>query len=177
MAEALSSLSRARVVSTELSPPIRLLPARAPHRVAKGKYSTRLLDRVSPFPLPSTRMTAQAPGILVVDDDEEVRGVVGEILTSEGYLVLPATNGAEALSLLERARVSLALLDMRMPVLDGWGFAKVLRTRSSRPPILIMSAAPNGQQWADDIGAAGCVAKPFDLLDLLSQVQRLVAPH
>jgi CheY-like chemotaxis protein len=47
--------------------------------------------------------------------------LVSEILSSEGYLVLPATNGAEALAVMDDARVSLALLDMRMPVLDGWG--------------------------------------------------------
>jgi two-component system chemotaxis response regulator CheY len=103
--------------------------------------------------------------------------MVSEILSSEGYLVLPATNGAEALAVLDSARVSLALLDMRMPVLDGWGFARRLRERRSWMPLLVMSAADNVQQWAIDIGAAGCVGKPFDVMDLLAQVERLVAPH
>jgi two-component system, chemotaxis family, chemotaxis protein CheY len=71
---------------------------------------------------------------------------------------VPATNGAEALAVMDGARVSLALLDMRMPVLDGWGFARELRA------LIVMSAGVNAQQWTDEIGAAGCVSKPFDPL-------------
>ena len=113
----------------------------------------------------------------MVDDEWEIRNLVSETLTSEGYLVLPATNGAEALAVMDGARVSLALLDMRMPVLDGWGFARELRARRSWLPVIVMSAAVNAQQWADEIGAAGCVGKPFDLLELLATVERLVSPN
>jgi CheY-like chemotaxis protein len=120
--------------------------------------------------------STRGPGILVVDDEVEIRDLMSEILITEGYQVLSASNGAEALAVLDRTPVSLALLDMGMPVLDGWGFARGLRERRSSLPILVMSAAVNGQQWADDIGAAGCVSKPFDLLDLLAQVERLVGP-
>ncbi len=165
------------MLSAELSSPITLLPARAPDRAGMSAYSTRLLNRASPFQLPSTQITAQAPGILVVDDESEIRRMVSEILSSEGYLVLPATNGAEALAVMDAARVSLALVDMRMPVLDGWGFARELRKRRSWLPVIVMSAAVNAQQWADEIGAAGCVSKPFDLLELLAQVEHLVAPN
>jgi CheY-like chemotaxis protein len=84
---------------------------------------------------------------------------------------------AEALAVMDGARVSLALLDMRMPVLDGWGFARELRERRSWLPVIVMSAGVNAQQWADEIGAAGCVSKPFDLVELLVKVDRLVAPH
>jgi two-component system, chemotaxis family, chemotaxis protein CheY len=77
---------------------------------------------------------------------------------------VPATNGAEALAVMDGARVSLALLDMRMPVLDGWGFARELRERRSWLPVIVMSAVVNTQQWTDEIGAAGCVSKPFDPL-------------
>jgi len=137
----------------------------------------RTLNRAAPYQLPPTRPTGQAHGILVVDDEAEIRRLVSEILTSEGYLALPAANGVEALAVLDRTRVSLALLDMRMPVLDGWGFARRLRERPCWLPIVVMSAAGNGQQWAAEIGAAGCIGKPFDVPDLLAQVERLVAPH
>ena len=121
-------------------------PAHAPHAAITTRYSTRLLNRASPFQLPPTRITGQAPGILVIDDDAEIRRLVGEILLSEGYLVLPAANGVEALAVLDRTRVSLALLDMRMPVLDGWGFACRLRERHVVLPIVVMSAAGNGRR-------------------------------
>jgi two-component system, chemotaxis family, chemotaxis protein CheY len=163
--------------AAELSSPITLLRTQALDLASTSGYSTRLLNRVSAVHLPATRITAQAPGILVVDDEWEIRNLVSETLSSKGYLVLPATNGAEALAVMDGARVSLALLDMRMPVLDGWGFARELRARRSWLPVIVMSAAVNAQQWADEIGAAGSLSKPFDLLELLATVERLVAPN
>jgi CheY-like chemotaxis protein len=68
----------------------------------------------------------------------------------------------------------LMLLDMRMPVLDGWGVARELKARGIRLPILVMTAAQNARHWADEIGAAGYVAKPFELPELMSAVERLV---
>ncbi len=70
--------------------------------------------------------------VLVVDDDPAILTTVSEILQFEGYAVRTATNGAEALRLVEHARPWLILLDMRMPVMDGWGFARALRARHRR---------------------------------------------
>jgi CheY-like chemotaxis protein len=72
-----------------------------------------------------------APGrpILVVDDDQGVRDAMNVLLTMAGYEVHLAENGQAALDCIERRRPSLVLLDMRMPVLDGWGF--VLRAAPS----------------------------------------------
>ena len=70
----------------------------------------------------------EAP-ILVVDDDPSIVSTVSEILDFEGYPVQTAANGAEALRAIERMQPSLVLLDMRMPVMDGWGFANALRER------------------------------------------------
>src|ERR1051326_1742871 len=153
-------LASCRCSAAERSSPITLLPTRASDRAGASAHSSLLVNRASPFRLPATRTTAQAPGILVVDDEWEIRNLVSETLTSEGYLVLPATNGAEALAVMDGARVSLALLDMRMSVLDGWGFARELRERRSWLPVVVMSAAINAQQWADEIGAAGSLSKP-----------------
>ena len=74
-------------------------------------------------------------------------------------------------------RPSLALLDMRMPVLDGWGFVRALQERDIWLPVLVMTSADDGQRWADEIGAAGYVGKPFDYMDLVAKVQRLVPPN
>lgn len=117
------------------------------------------------------------PGpILVVDDDIAIQDTLREILESEDYPVAVASNGAEALRVLERVRPSLVLLDMRMPVLDGWGFARELARRDFRAPVLVMTAAQDARRWAAEIGADGYLAKPFSLTDLLDTVERLRAP-
>jgi two-component system, chemotaxis family, chemotaxis protein CheY len=115
------------------------------------------------------------PPILVVDDDDSIRETVAEILEVEGYPVTSAANGEEALEMVARNQPALVLLDMRMPVLDGWGFARELRERGIKLPILVMTAAQNARTWAEEIGADGFVAKPFDLDDLLRKVARLRA--
>ncbi len=113
--------------------------------------------------------------ILVVDDDPSILATVSEILEFEGYPVRTATNGAEALQLIEQEPPSLVLLDMRMPVLDGWGFARRLGERGVRLPIVVMTAAQDARRWAEEIGAAGYVPKPFELPELLDTVERLRA--
>jgi DNA-binding response OmpR family regulator len=112
--------------------------------------------------------------ILVVDDDPAVLSTVADILEFEGYQVERARNGAEGLVAVERARPALVLLDMRMPVLDGWGFARVLRERGIVLPILVMTAAQDARRWAHEIQAAGYVAKPFDIHTLLAAVENLL---
>jgi CheY-like chemotaxis protein len=114
--------------------------------------------------------------ILVVDDDPAILATIEDILALEGYPVVTAGNGADALALVERVRPALVLLDMRMPVLDGWGFAREVRARGLDVPILVMTAAQNAQRWAAEIGADGYVAKPFDLFELLDAVARLRRP-
>ena len=113
--------------------------------------------------------------ILVVDDDPNILDVVSELLDMEGYRVTTAANGAEALRVVEQQLPSLVLLDMRMPVLDGWGFAKELRARGVTLPILVMTAAQNARMWAEEIGAQGYVAKPFEVPALLDAVEKLRA--
>ncbi len=111
--------------------------------------------------------------ILVVDDDPSILAVVAEVLRAEGYPVVTAENGAEALRLVGLYHPSLVVLDMRMSVLDGWGFARELRAHGHRIPILVMTAAQNARRWAEEIGAEGYLSKPFELLDLLAAVARL----
>ncbi len=112
--------------------------------------------------------------ILVVDDDPSILQTVTEILEFEGYQVETAVNGAEALSVIERMRPALVLLDMRMPVLDGWSFARALHQRRIELPVLVMTAAQDARGWAKEISAQGYVAKPFDLFDLLTAVEQAV---
>jgi CheY-like chemotaxis protein len=111
--------------------------------------------------------------VLVVDDDPAILTTVSEILDLEGYHVRTAANGAEALEAIAEELPGLVLLDMRMPVLDGWGFAAQLKERGISVPILVMTAAQSAQGWAKEIEAQGYLPKPFDLDDLLDQVEHL----
>jgi two-component system chemotaxis response regulator CheY len=110
--------------------------------------------------------------ILVVDDEPDIRATVQAMLEIEGYVVGQAANGADALAAVERDRPDLILLDMRMPVLDGWGFAAELRRRRLDIPVVVMTAARDAARWASEIAAPAFVAKPFRFDDLLTAVER-----
>ncbi len=101
---------------------------------------------------------------------------VADILDFEGYDVGQARNGAAGLALIEHQPPALILLDMRLPVLNGWDFARILRERSIQVPILVMTAAQDARRWAGEIGTAGYVAKPFHIADLRKEVARFVDP-
>jgi DNA-binding response OmpR family regulator len=111
--------------------------------------------------------------ILVVDDDPAIREIVTEILELDDYTVQTATDGEAALRALARTAPGLVLLDMRMPVMDGWAFARELRARGDTTPIIVMTAAQDARVWAEEIQANGYLAKPFELTELLAVVDRL----
>lgn len=115
-----------------------------------------------------------ATHILVIDDDPSIRAVLNDVLTEEGYHVQTAANGAEGLLAIEQSAPALILLDMRMPVLNGWGLADLLRARGLSIPIVVMTAARDARTWAQEAGAIGYIAKPFDLTELLDAVGRVV---
>ncbi len=109
--------------------------------------------------------------ILVIDDDPSVLDTVSDILSFEGYEVERATNGEEGLARVEQVNPRLVLLDMRMPVLDGWGFAQGVKQQGLAFPIIVMTAAQDAKRWAAEIEADGYIAKPFELVDLLHAVE------
>ena len=114
--------------------------------------------------------------VLVVDDDEGIREVVTTVLSGEGYTVHEARNGAEALALVALELPAVILLDMRMPVLDGWRFAATYRQQHDHEaPLVCMTAATDAAQRAAEIAAEATLAKPFDLEDLLAVVGRYCA--
>jgi len=111
--------------------------------------------------------------VLVVDDDPDILDALSEILEVEGYEVQRARNGREALQRLERGLPDLVLLDLMMPVMDGWEFARSL-SPAARPPIIVLSADRNVSSRAREIGAVEWLAKPFELSELLAAVRRVV---
>ncbi len=114
--------------------------------------------------------------VLAVDDDPSILDLMTDILSGEGYRVLAAQNGAEALTVLGSESPCLVLLDMRMPTMDGWGFASALREKGLRYPVVVVTAAENARAWAQEIGADAYLAKPFQLADLLRIVDRFCHP-
>lgn len=122
-------------------------------------------------------MIVSEPGsktILVVEDDDSILFALSTLLEGEGYNVQTAQNGLEALESLKRHhRPHLILLDMIMPIMDGWQFTVEYRkTFQYQSPIVVMTAAADAEQRARDIGAVEWIGKPFALDDFLSVIAR-----
>lgn len=112
--------------------------------------------------------------ILVVDDDPDILEALIEILAAEGFDVLAARHGQEALAQFSTRPPDLVLLDLMMPVMDGWEFASHMRKNPdwADVPILVLSADRNVGMKAREIGAIGYLSKPFELSSLLEVVTR-----
>ncbi|WP_141733701.1 response regulator transcription factor [Oligoflexus tunisiensis] len=115
------------------------------------------------------------PLILVVEDDDACRDLMEEILTMNGYAVRVACNGLEALKTLELEQPDLILLDVKMPVMNGWEFSRRMRAEQ-RPHVttMIVSAAEDIQARAQEIGADNWLEKPFELENLLAKVELML---
>jgi CheY-like chemotaxis protein len=115
--------------------------------------------------------------ILVVDDDASHRTLICDALEEMGYRTEQAANGREALDLLEGDVPQAVLLDLRMPVMSGWGLLDALKKmpRARGLPIIIISGY--GFEWeAELVGAAGYISKPVDLDKVRMTVQRIIGP-
>lgn len=111
--------------------------------------------------------------ILVVDDDDTIAMTLESFLVEEGYKVMVAHNGKEALERAEASSPAVILLDMKMPVMDGWAFASAYRQQDGpHAPIIVMTAAHDSRQRASEIAADGFIPKPFDLDELLALMRR-----
>ena len=114
--------------------------------------------------------------ILVVEDDQEIRDFLALVLEGEGYAVRTAPNGAVALELIDEQTPELILLDMRMPVMDGWAFVPAYRGQPGpHAPIVVLTAARDAAQTASEVQADAHLGKPFNLDDLLAVVRATLA--
>jgi CheY-like chemotaxis protein len=127
-------------------------------------------------PAPATQPKAGKPAkrtILLADDDPAIRQILRRLLERENYRVLTAANGAEAVEL-AAAKVDLALLDLSMPVKDGWETFKQLSTENPSLPIILMTARPNQFFPALASGVRALLEKPLDLEKLLPTIKNLL---
>ncbi len=106
--------------------------------------------------------------LLIVEDDPDLLDMMEIVLDSADYPVKKALNGKEALELTRKQMPGLILLDMKMPVMDGWEFAARFRQEfDGGAPIVVVTAAADAKLRAEEIGAQGYLAKPFEIDDLI----------
>lgn len=114
--------------------------------------------------------------ILVVEDDKNTRKLLTTILTNHGYDVMSAVNGEDALEALEHNHVDLMVLDVMMPIMDGYELAKTLRDNGSQMPMLMLSAKKNATDIKQGfiVGIDDYLTKPFDFEELLLRIKALL---
>jgi DNA-binding response OmpR family regulator len=113
--------------------------------------------------------------ILLVDDDGSVREMIGRVLAAEGYLVLSASNGAEALGIAAANRIDLVLLDLNMPGQGGWDTFEKLTSNHPLLAVIIITARPNQLFTALGAGVGALLEKPLDFPKLLETVRAVIA--
>jgi two-component system, OmpR family, alkaline phosphatase synthesis response regulator PhoP len=121
--------------------------------------------------------TATAPTVLVVDDEPQVVWMLKFSLEAEGYQTVSARDGRSALDELQQHHPKLMLLDIMMPIMDGWSVLEELQTlpETDRPRVVVVSARASlrDRAKAAELGADAFVAKPFNVDDLLGVVHEL----
>jgi CheY-like chemotaxis protein len=122
--------------------------------------------------------SANPATILLVEDDADIRTSLADILTDEGYRVRTAANGSEALQQLrerDTPRPALILLDLMMPVMDGWKMREEMLKDSALAsiPVVVLSGVIDLGHQATALGAAAYITKPFELGSLVNTVHQL----
>jgi DNA-binding response OmpR family regulator len=113
--------------------------------------------------------------ILVVDDDPDIRGLVRELLDRRGFTVTEARDGQEALRAFFSERPDLVVLDVAMPVLDGWKTLERIRELSDVPVVMLTAKADELEKTRGlRAGADDYVTKPFGRQELLARVEALL---
>jgi len=163
------------------------------HFPEKKDMKSRTLLRTTPtharsrnrpgHPIPHRERAAnRSPGgirlgrrILLVDDDPTVRDSLKDVLLAEGYLIIAAENGQQALDLANKSAIDLVLLDLNMPVKNGWDTFEQLTREHPFIPVIIVTARPNQLFTALGAGAGALLEKPMDIRTLLRTMAKLLA--
>jgi CheY-like chemotaxis protein len=121
-------------------------------------------------------MNNRAYKVLVADDDESVRESLCKLLHGEGYQVAAVANGAEAVESIcrMRNRIDLLLVDLNMPLKNGWATLDRLLDVNPSLPVLIVTGQPNQYEMAEAAGVSALVEKPIDVPALLQLIHKLL---
>jgi DNA-binding NtrC family response regulator len=112
--------------------------------------------------------------ILVVDDDTELRKVLSSILSEEGYSVKTVENGKQAIKVSEKTRFDLALIDIKLPDMEGTKLLQRLKIKQPHIVMIIITGFPTieNAMGAVNEGADGYILKPFEIQKLLQAVRK-----
>lgn len=118
--------------------------------------------------------------ILVVEDDRAISQLLVQTLSDDGYAVLTAGHGREAIEVLEEHRPSAIVLDLNMPVMDGRTFMRLLRADARDDvrdiPVLVLSAERISEERAS-LGVQASITKPFDIDSISRTLERMLTKH
>ena len=118
--------------------------------------------------------------VLIVEDDADLREMMAQLLTLEGYQIEAVANGREALEYLNEApRPDVILLDLMMPIMDGWEFRKRQQNDPALAdvPVIVLTALDQAQARANDLNGVDFLKKPLDFDRLLELVRRRCRPQ
>jgi len=161
-------------------PPERLMPPEAPASVAPAvAVADGAIEVPAPAPLPvAPSSAAGAATVLVIEDDEDLRALLGRMLQRAGYGVVTAVHGRDGLLRLKERPVDLVVTDMLMPEMDGIELMRLLRTERPALPVIAISGV---EEWAEylriakNLGAKATLQKPVAAADLVGSVRRVLA--
>lgn len=160
--------------------------ARAGHRcswfklLTRGKktvccHNSHRILKTRPITTESQDSSPKTKTVLLVDDEPSVRELVGRVLKSEKYAVVTAENGVEALRLAAQVQIDIVLLDLNLPVKNGWDTFERLTYDHPLVPVIIITARPNQFFSAVGAGAGALLEKPLDFPTLLKTMETLLA--
>ncbi|MBS4198171.1 response regulator transcription factor [Bacillus sp. FJAT-49732] len=115
------------------------------------------------------------PKILVVDDDSYIRELVSLLLRNEGFIIFEASDGVEAMSIIDSEQVDMVILDIMMPNMDGWELCRELRTFYDFPLLMLTAKRETSQKLKGfEMGTDDYLVKPFEPLELVARVKALL---
>jgi DNA-binding NtrC family response regulator len=124
-----------------------------------------------------TNPAVKKNSILVVDDEDALRTVLSGELTNEGYDVKSAADGDEAISEVERSPFDLVLLDIKMPRMNGFEVLKYIKDKHAKTKVVMLTGFADLKNAIESkkLGADDFVSKPYDLVDLLTTIERVLS--
>jgi DNA-binding response OmpR family regulator len=128
--------------------------------------------------LPQAAATPPAmnkPWVLLVDDDRSVLDALGTVIESEGFELVRAADGHEAVEKFRQQPIDIVLLDLNMPVKGGWDTLERLTTINPLLPIIVITARSDAYPVAMERGVAVLMQKPLDITLLLEAMRELLA--